>query len=83
MKNFISEMGLYFYRIKKKEGYVGMLLGIFNCIVIFIIIIIIGGGYVILWVLKILFLIVFWILVFILVVFVEEILNCGFFMVVL
>ncbi len=52
MKNPISEMGLHSYKIKKKEGYVGMLLGIFNCTVIFIITITIGGGHVISWVPK-------------------------------
>lgn len=83
MKNPISEMGLHSYRIKKKEGYVGMLLGIFNCTVIFIITITIGGGHVTSWVPKISPLTVSWILVFILVAFAEEILNRGFFMAVL
>ncbi|HCQ5576510.1 TPA: CPBP family intramembrane metalloprotease [Clostridioides difficile] len=83
MKNPISEMGLRSYRIKKKEGYVGMLLGIFNCTVIFIITITIGGGHVTSWVPKISPLTVSWILVFILVAFAEEILNRGFFMAVL
>ncbi|MBY2483487.1 CPBP family intramembrane glutamic endopeptidase [Clostridioides difficile] len=83
MKNPISEMGLHSYNIKKKEGYVGMLLGIFNCTIIFIITITVGGGHVISWVPKISPLTVSWILVFILVAFAEEILNRGFFMAVL
>lgn len=83
MKNPISEMGLHSYKIKKKEGYVGMLLGIFNCTVIFIITITIGGGHVTSWVPKISPLTVSWILVFILIAFAEEILNRGFFMAVL
>ncbi|EMY9862743.1 TPA: CPBP family intramembrane metalloprotease [Clostridioides difficile] len=83
MKNPIREMGLHSYRIKKKERYVGMLLGIFNCTVIFIITITIGGGHVTSWVPKISPLTVYWILFFALVAFAEEILNRGFFMAVL
>ncbi|EQF29276.1 CAAX protease self-immunity family protein [Clostridioides difficile CD160] len=83
MKHPISEMGLHSYRVKKKEGYVGMLLGIVNCTIVFIITITIGGGHVVSWVPKLSLLTVSWIAVFIVVAFAEEILNRGFLMAVL
>lgn len=80
MKNKVQDMGLSSLISSKKDGCVGMLLGIINCTVVFLLVITLGGGHVVSWSPKVSVLTVWWILIFVIVALGEEIMNRGFLM---